>query len=334
MARDLTRQPARIAPVVSGRSQTDAATQLRRLLHLLPEVADGQPRRLDELAARAGTDRKTLVGDLKQLADRWDDPGGFVEGVRIYLGGEDVEVTSSHFLRPMRLTLSELRALELGLAMLAQERPPEEHRSIEGARKRLREAIARLPEEDLECGWLEAAGSTGVDLATIAQLRKAIRERRVVRLNYQSGSATEPAWREVHPLGLIFHGGMWYLVADGGGEVRFYRADRVHGAETQVRRFRRLTDDVPELRVEQSGPFTFPDGAELVVRYSPAVARWVAEREGGVVGLDGCYTAAYPLGDREWAVRFVLQYGGAAEVLEPRGIREKVAECLQGYIVK
>ena len=310
-----------------------AAAQLRRLLHLLPEVADGHPRRLDELVARAGTDRRTLVADLRQLAERYDDPGGFVEGVRIYLGGEDVEVTSSHFLRPMRLTLSELRALELGLAMLAQERPPEERRAIEGARKRLRDALAKLPDRDLECGWLESAGPTGVELDTLAQLRKAIRERRVVRLNYQSGSATEPTWRDVHPLGLIFHSGMWYLVADGGGEYRFFRTDRMNGVEVQNARFNPPRGEA--LADTWDEPFTFPVLERLVVRFGPPAALWVAEREGRELEADYSVTLEFPLGDEAWAVRFVLQHGPTARVVSPAhvsaAVRGRVAALLEAW---
>jgi predicted DNA-binding transcriptional regulator YafY len=308
------------------RTANSAATQLRRLLHLLPEVSDGAPRKLDDLAARAGTDRKTLFADLRQLAERYDDPGGFVEGVHIYLGQDDVEVSSSHFLRPMRLTLSELRSLELGLAMLAQERPPEERAAIERGRKRLRQAIAKLPDQDLECGWLESAGPTGVDLDTIATLRKAIRERRIVRLNYQSGSATEPTWRDVHPLGLIFHSGMWYLVADGGGEYRFFRADRIHGIQDQDTGFAPPAGFTLDGLIGERRPFTFPTQERLIVRISPEVARWLAEREERVLGTDGTLTAEYPIGDDGWALRHVLRYGAHAQVLAPPGHRKKVAD--------
>ena len=73
---------------------------------------------------------------------------GFVEGVQIYHEGDTVSVVTPHFLRPMRLTMSELCALELGLTMLRRERTPEEHRAIDGALERLRGAIVRLPPDD------------------------------------------------------------------------------------------------------------------------------------------------------------------------------------------
>jgi hypothetical protein len=54
------------------------------------------------------------------------------------------------------------------------------------------------------------------------------------------------------------------------------------------------------------------------VRYSPRIARWIAEREGGEVDADGSLTLEHPLADVQWGVRHVLQYGPDAEVLEGR----------------
>jgi predicted DNA-binding transcriptional regulator YafY len=297
--------------------------QLRRILHLLPEIADGHPRRLEALAARLGVDRGTLLADLKQLADRYDDPGGFVEGVRIFLGREEVEVSSSHFLRPMRLTLSELRAVELGLVMLVHERPPEEQSAIARARKRLRAAIAKLPEQDLECGWLEAGG-TGVDLDVLTQLRGAILERRAVRLEYQSGAATNPAWREVHPFGLIFNGGVWYLVGDGAATWRFFRVDRIHGISVGNTKFVPPAEFSLDFVAIADAPFAFPEHERLVVRYQRKVARWIGEREGRTLEADGGLTANYPIGDAEWAVRYVLQYGPEAQLMDPATVRDSL----------
>src|SRR5687767_15053199 len=96
----------------------NAAAQLRRLLQLIPEIADGKPHRIDNLAERLGVDRQTMLRDLNALADRFDDPGGFVEGVQIFLDEDSISLMTDHFRRPMRLTLSELGALELGLALL------------------------------------------------------------------------------------------------------------------------------------------------------------------------------------------------------------------------
>ena len=67
----------------------------------------------------------------------------------------------------------------------------------------------------------------------------------------------------------------------------------------------------------------------MTVRYSPRVARWMAEREEATLAADGSLTIAHPLADDAWAVRHVLQYGPDAEVLEPASIRETIVAHLE-----
>ena len=110
-----------------------AAKQLRRILQVIPEIADGCEHDLDKVAKKAGVDQDTLLADLKSLADRQGGPGGFIEGMQIYITPGTVAVNSDLFLRPMGLTVAELCALELGLAILRSERPPDETPAIERA---------------------------------------------------------------------------------------------------------------------------------------------------------------------------------------------------------
>ena len=71
------------------------------------------------------------------------------------------------------------------------------------------------------------------------------------------------------------------------------------------------------------------DAGTLRVRYSPKVARWIAEREGKPIDADGSLTLEHPLADTDWAVRHVLQYGPDAEVLEPAAVREEIVRRLE-----
>jgi predicted DNA-binding transcriptional regulator YafY len=67
----------------------------------------------------------------------------------------------------------------------------------------------------------------------------------------------------------------------------------------------------------------------LRVRYSPRIARWIAEREGKALAADGSLTVEHPLADPDWAVRHVLQYGPDAEVLEPAAVRQEIVRRLE-----
>jgi predicted DNA-binding transcriptional regulator YafY len=58
------------------------------------------------------------------------------------------------------------------------------------------------------------------------------------------------------------------------------------------------------------------------------VARWIAEREGVPTAADGSVVVRYPLADRDWAVRHVLQYGEDAVVLAPATVQRAVLAVL------
>ena len=310
-----------------------AAAQLKRILHVIPTLADDQDHPIEEVARLAGVDRKTIVKDLRSVAERFDDPGGFVEGVAILIDPECVSVRTDHFHRPMRLTRRELAALELGLAMIRGERPPDEHRAIDSARARLGAVVAALPEDadpdpaDGRIGVpLVAAGE---DPAHRAVLRAAMEASRKVRIAYQKADAREPSPRTVCPHALVHASGMWYLVAhcDESG-LRFFRMDRVHCVDVLDETFE-PGDQGPAPDLAAGPMFRADDAGSVTIRYSPAIARWIAERSGKAVDADESLTLEHPCADMDWAVRHVLQYGPDAEVIQPADIRAAVRERLQ-----
>jgi predicted DNA-binding transcriptional regulator YafY len=81
--------------------------------------------------------------------------------------------------------------------------------------------------------------------------------------------------------------------------------------------------------VAEGKAFHAPEAGTLRLRYSPRIARWIAEREGRDLDEDGSLTMEHPLADLEWAVRHVLQYGPDVTVLEPPEVREAVRGKLE-----
>lgn len=317
---------------------TTAADQLRRILDLMPRIADGEEHSLRDLADREGISLGTLQRDLQAIAMRFNDPGGFVEGVRIYIDDGNVSLFTQHFLRPMRLTAPELLALELGLAMLRAERPAEEHAFLDAALDRLREALAYLPQASDRAPFLEA-GATGLhadpagsgDLEHIARLRRARSRLGRVRVLYQKATAEAPEERVVHPYALAAVRGAWYLVAhcERAGALRIFRVDRMESVEELPGGFTIPPDFSLEAVLGTGEPFLGPAPEVLRVCYSPRIARWIAERYGnGTERPDGSYVVEHRMADHDWAARHVMQYGADAEVLEPAGVRELVMERL------
>lgn len=58
-----------------------AAEQLRRVLGVIPRLADGDEHRIADIARLAGVDTKTLMRDLQALAFRYDEPAEMREAV-------------------------------------------------------------------------------------------------------------------------------------------------------------------------------------------------------------------------------------------------------------
>jgi proteasome accessory factor C len=124
---------------------------------------------------------------------------------------------------------------------------------------------------------------------------------------------------------------MLYVIAycASGEGIRVFRMDRLEGAEVLDERFEPVPGFSPDEVLREGRVFHAPGAGTMRVRYSPRIARWIAEREGRVPAADGSLVLEHPLADREWAMRHVLQYGADAEVLSPVELREAMQERLR-----
>jgi len=320
----------RAAPAV------DAAAQLKRLLAIVPRVADGEEHEIAAIAELLGVSEATVLNDLVSVGDRYDTPGGFIEGLQVFIDARRASVRTSHFLRPMRLTAAELRALDLGLAMIRAERTPAEWPVIDSARARIRAVVSKLRDESVWEGSIAAPHAVAPPAlqARLGTVREALAKRRKLRIAYRRGDATEATTRVVSPYRLILAGPGWYLIGfcERSDGVRVFRLDRVEGAEL-LGETCAPPDEAAMAEYLARGPvFASTAPVTLRVRFSPRIARWVAEREPGTAEPDGSYVVDYPMADVDWAVRHVLQYGPEAEILQPaearRAIRARLAAML------
>jgi proteasome accessory factor B len=152
-------------------------------------------------------------------------------------------------------------------------------------------------------------------------LAEAVHDGRVVRFDYRTAGAGDPATRTVEPWGVVWWHGRWYLVGH----------DRDRGA-TRVFRLSRIAGE-PAV-TGKPGAVSRPDGVDLtsvVAAYDAAVPTAVARirvRAGRCLGLRRAATGSAADGD-SWDVLEVpyadpvrladqvLPYGADAVVLEP-----------------
>jgi len=319
-----------------------AQDQLERLLLALPHLAEDTEIPLADLATIVGCEADTLLGDLLALTSIERDVAGHVEAIELFMTAGSVGARTSFFRRPMRLSRSELAALDLGLGLLLLERPLEERATIHSVRRKLRKASVLPPARASEgvvtrteptAGLpFEAEGVPEPHLQSFGRLCQAQEERRAVRLTYQRADAAPSEARLVHPWAIVRVHQHSYVVAwcTTVTAVRVFRLDRIRHVELDGAVFE-VPSDFDLDGVLRDGRIFSGERPEdeLVVRYSPQVARWVAEREGVPLDADGSVTVSWPLADDAWAVRHVLQYGVDASVLASTRIRDLVIARLE-----
>lgn len=317
-----------------------ADERLQRLLLAFPLMADHPQLTLEEVAARVGTTTKVLRKDFASL-ERYDTPAGWVDTVQVLIDGTQASMQSSHFKRPQKLNRPEMLALDLGLGMLQHELPIDERELIARTRTQLqalavRRAVSVTDAHKGDSGRREAAlaveGAREPELAALAVLQQALEQCCVVMLDYQRPDEAAPGTRRVRPYALLRADANVYLVAycERATALRVFRLDRVLGASATTDRYV-VPDDFSLTQVLQQGHVFQRDervDETLVVRYSPQVARWIAERLSLTVADDGWLEVTYPLADEAWAVRHVLQYGPDAVVVGPVHVRERVVAVL------
>ncbi|MDT0442611.1 helix-turn-helix transcriptional regulator [Streptomyces johnsoniae] len=172
----------------------------------------------------------------------------------------------------------------------------------------------------------------------LATAAAAVWEDRLLRVHYRRWAGE--VRRELHPLGLVLKGGIWYLVAAAEDQVRTYRVSRL-------------------LAVEVLGPAPArPEGFDLAGHWTAAARRLEAGRyrdeatvrvtprglrllpmlfgaagagaaaAAGPPDADGRAEVVLPVESLPVAVGDLLRLGTEAEVLGPPALRAAVAEAV------
>ncbi len=183
-------------------------------------------------------------------------------------------------------------------------------------------------------GWMRQADP----LAHLPALQSAVFRDRRLRLRYRSSGQRQAGERVVDPYGLVYKSGVWYLVADSGGEPRLFRVSRVESAsvtdEPVVRRDGvSLADQWESLR-RQVDERPTPVRVTARVRRSrlDMFRRMNAAHLAGDTA-DGEPAEGEPADGAEWAdvtlrfaavqaARVLLSFGGDVVVTSPPEVRE------------
>jgi len=208
-----------------------------RLFDIIQILRDGRLHRAQDIASQLEVSVRTIYRDMDTLVAS----GVPVTGER----GVGYMATEAITLPPLTLTTSELEALNLGMAIVAEAADP----ALKSAALSLADKIdAVLPSQTIAeaDAWKFAVypfANAARGLAHMATLRSAIKARQKLRLSYRRIDNTLTK-RTVRPLHMEYWGRVWTLTGwcESRDDFRVFRIDLIEQATP-----------LPELFVDEPG---------------------------------------------------------------------------------
>lgn len=327
-------------------------SDIQRILALVPYLVAHPGAHKVDVAHRFGLSLEKLQADLDLVLMIGVPPFGGGDYIDVDDDGDRVTLRmADSFRRPVRLSPTEgLALLAAGRALLAVPGA-----SMAASRESApATAPAKEPPDPLAGALAKLEAALGspeivVALATPGELdvvRRAVDERRRLRLEYRSAGRDEVTERVVDPHAVFSAGGEWYLDAHchRAGDDRLFRVDRIRRAELLDEHFVDPDDDRdghtdghadanPDglARGDASDLATYrprPDDTRVTLELAPG-AHWVAERfptEAAIRRDDGTLRVTLAITERAFLERLLLRLGPEARVVEPVAWRALAAD--------
>ena len=222
-----------------------------RLFDLILILRDGRLHRAEDLASQLEVSVRTIYHDMDTLALS----GVPVAGER----GMGYMMTAPVTLPPLNLTLTELEALHLGMAVVGEAADEE----LQKAAKTLSAKIDAVLPEDRSTppsGWGFAVypfKDAAAGFRFMPQIRTAIRSRQKLLITY-ADEAGEVSERVVRPLQMEYWGRVWTATCwcELRQDFRVFRVDRIRAMKLLAELFveeqgKSLTDFLARMKDEQ-----------------------------------------------------------------------------------
>ncbi|MEO8612160.1 MAG: YafY family protein [Chloroflexota bacterium] len=299
-----------------------------RLLAIVLEMQAKGWQRAEDLAATFEISKRTIYRDMDALAE---------SGVPVVSSpGQGYSLVEGYFLPPVHFSPDEAIILLLGADFMAQSFDAQYRAAARSAGSKIQAVLpdsSRAEVADLQTSlrfipMFPLDGMARPEL--LQQIRRAVIERKTVRMDYHTRSGEEVAGtktrRDADPYGLIHLDRTWYLVAycHLRHDIRHFRLDRVDRLQVLDKTFTRPDNF-------QLGPS--PDnrpGITIRALFSPDVARWVKEERNFYKTAeedrpDGLLIT-FSVRQESDLVQWLLGWGRHVCVLEPQSVIELMLE--------
>lgn len=286
--------------------------------------------RAAEMAEHFEVTERTVYRDMAALSEA----GVPIAGE----AGVGYTLMKGYHLPPVMFTAAEASSLFVGGELVKQFTDPSLHIPMTTALDKLRAVLPRESQDHVDRlvrGTVVMGPGFGSHQDPASQplllpVQQGVVQRRVLRLAYRARTRAEETVREVEPLGVVFYGGAWYVVAwcrlrQG---LRHFRIDRIRRLELRSERFEARADFNLAAHLRERGAeretlraciWFAQEVQDRARRESYATLVEEQVRDGGAEF--SLFTYSF-----EWMARWILSFGVNAEAVAPAELRRLVRE--------
>jgi predicted DNA-binding transcriptional regulator YafY len=307
--------------------------QLERIMEIDRRIRDGQFPNPNQLAKDLEVSRRVIFVDRDFMITRLGAPIEFDRTRNGWYYADETWV-----LPGIIVTEGELLAFFLSIEVAKRYLGTGFEETLRSAVEKLSKSVKGSITVDLETLRSHYSFSAPTLLSAnehaLLDLHHAIAGSKRVWMRYYTASRDEHTERTVHPYHLSNIRGDWYLIAFDELRSKFlnFSVGRIEEWRVLGEKFKRD----PEFSIAKHMESAFQaerggDPVEVVIRFAPKAARYIKEKNWHASQQiedldDGGLILKLQTGGLGEVKRWVMQYGGDAEVLAPLYLRE---ECLQ-----
>ena len=300
-----------------------------RLMAIALRLQSRRVVRAEDLAMHFEISVRTVYRDLAALGEA---------GIPIIgEAGVGYSLVKGYHLPPVMFTAEEASALSIGGKLVEHLTDASLRKQMDSALLKIRSVLPRDRQNYLDrlerstaIVSHDSCAAPRLSSEALTPIQRAIGERRVLALDYQGGNRGDLTKRQVEPLGLVYYGDNWHLIAycrlrQG---VRDFRTDRIVRFELQNQLFSGHDDFSLKRYLESS---RYEGKFEMArIRFDPKVMDRVRREQywGRLVEEKPCPEGIEVTlldASLEWLAGWVFSFGSTAEALAPEQLRQLVA---------
>lgn len=312
--------------------------RIDRLNAILITLQSRRVVRAEDLAVKFEVSLRTIYRDIRALEE-----GGVPICAEAGIG---YYIMKGYHLPPVMFTKDEARSLLMAGKILEKNSDKGVSEHFQGALTKVRAVLNDEIKEELED--LEehiVVNPFGYQQPTLSEnpvlllLKSALSSQNTIKFDYYANTTGEYTQREVAPLGLVFYGERWHLIAYCmlRNDYRDFRTDRMSKVLVGTERYK--YSDHPSLKTYLD---TLIQGTELykvVIRVDLSVYKYMTNSKhmmGFVTEtkLEDCYEMEYATPSIGYFARWLLMLDNRVSVVEPDSLQSKLKELVQDLVQK